>query len=217
MPEDRQPVRVDIRSMQLRLAVIGFNLAVVSFQIAKLGGAADGLRASGLDRAAHVVAGLEPYMALGLSLMALLALIMSCEISAAGVCTHWSLIAGDLLMYLALAHTVAGFFGPLARAIEIVAVELPPKASAFSILEAGAIVVGGVAWFLANYVGPVVSLVRSPFQRRINLALSIGYLTVLLLFCGLTAETVRVAAAVSGDAPGIVFSVLRELLQPLRW
>ena len=199
MPENRKPVRVPVNVMRARLTVIGFNIAIVSFQIAQLGSAADGLRVPGLGRAVHVVADIELYMALSLSVIALLAFIISCDIDEAGVCTHWSLIAGDLLMYMAVAHTVAGFFAPLATAIETVAGELPDKATEMSVLQSGTIISGGAAWFLANYIGPIVSLVRSHFQRRTNITLGIGYLLVLLEFCWLTAQTVREESAVSGD------------------
>jgi hypothetical protein len=217
MSKDAKPVRINVNVMRARLTVIGFNIAIVSFQIAQLGSSADGLKVPGLGRAVHVVPDIELYMALGLSVVALLAFIMSLDIDEAGVCSHWSLIAGDLLMYMAVAHTVAGFFAPLTMAIETVAGEMPNKASEISILQSGAIVVGGVAWFLANYVGPLVSLAKSPFHRRTNIALGIAYLLVMLVFCWLTAQSVRVEAAVSGDEPGLIFSVLRELVQPLRW
>jgi hypothetical protein len=217
MPEDHKPVRVAINVMRARLTVIGFNIAVVSFQIAQLFSTADGLQLSGMGHAVHVVADMQLFMALALSLMALLALIMSSEFDAIGVCTHWSLVAGDLLMYLALAHTVAGFFEPLAKSIEIVAGQLPDKASELYIIKLAAIGAGGIGWFLAVYAGPLVSLLRSPFHRRINIALGIAYLVVLLVLCWVSAQTVRVEAAVPADEPGLIFSVLRELVQPLRW
>ena len=217
MPVDSKPVRVGIRAMQLRLTVIGFNIAMVSFQIAKLRRAADGLRVPGLNGAVHIVADMQLYMALALSVIALFALIMSCEIDELGGCTHWSMMAGDLLIYIALAHTLAGFFAPLATTIESVGGELPHKVSEINILESGVIAVGGGAWFLAAYAGPLVSLVRSPFARRTNITLGVAYLLVLLVLCWITAVTVRVESAVSGDQPGLIFGVLRELAQPLRW
>jgi hypothetical protein len=217
MPENRNRVLIAVNVMRARLTVIGFNIAIVSFQIAQLGRAADGLRVPGLERAVHPVADLQLFMALGLSLLALPTFIMSSEFDEAGASSHWSLIVGDLLMYLALAHTVAGFFQPLAGIIETVGGEMPHKASEINILQSGAIVVGGTAWFLAIYVGPLVSLVRSPFARRTNISLGIAYLILLMVFSWLTAQTVRVESAVSGDPPGLIFSVLRELLQPLRW
>ena len=217
MSENHKPVRVAVNVMRARLTVIGFNIAIVSFQIAQLGRAADGLSVPGLGRVVHVVADLQLFMALGLSLIALPAFIMSSEYDEVGICSHWSLVAGDLLMYLALAHTVAGFFQPLAATIETVGGELPHKALEINILESGALVVGGTAWFLATYAGPIVSLLRSPFDRRTNITFAVAYLLALLVFSWLTAQTVRVETAVPGDQPGMIFSMLRELVQPLRW
>ena len=217
MPEDRQPVRVAINVMRARLTVVGFNIAVVSFQIAQLYISADGFKVSGVGHAVHIAADMQLFIAMGLSVFAMLAFIMSCEFDEVGVCTHWSLVAGDLLMYLALAHTVAGFFGPLAMSIEIVAGNLPDKASEFYILKAATIGAGGVAWFLAVYAGPLVSLVRSPFHRRTNIALGAAYLIVLLGLCYFSAQTVKAEAATPADEPVLFFSLLRELVQPLRW
>jgi hypothetical protein len=217
MPENRKPVRVHINVMRARLTVIGFNIAVVSFQIAQLRSATDGLKIPGLGHAVHVVTDMELYMALALSVFALFAFIMSCEFDEVGVCTHWSLVAGDLLMYMAMAHTLAGFFAPLAMSIKMVAGNLQDKATEINILQSATIAVGGGAWFLAMYAGPLVSLVRSPFQRRTNIALGIAYLLVLLVLCWITALAVQVESTVSGDKPGLIFSVLRELVQPLRW
>jgi len=217
MPENRKPVRVAVNVMRARLTVIGFNIAIVSFQIAQLYSSAGGLQVPGMGHAVHVVADMQLFMALALSLLALVALITSAEFDETGVCTHWSLVAGDLLMYLALAHTVAGFFGPLAASIETFAGKLPDKASELYIIKLAMIVSGGTGWFLAVYAGPLVSLVRSPFERRTNIALGIAYLCLLLVLCWIVAQTVQVEAAATADKPGLIFSVLRELVQPLRW
>jgi hypothetical protein len=217
MPENRQPVRVAINVMRSRLTVIGFNIAIVSFQISQLYKGSGGLKLPGLDHAVHVGADMELFMALALSLIALMVFIMSAPFDEVGVVSHWSLVAGDLLMYLALAHTLAGFFGPLATTIKIVAGNLPHKAAEIHILKSAAIGTGGAAWFLAVYVGPLVSLVRSPFQRRTNIALGTAYLVVVLVLCWVSAQTVQVEAAAPLDEPGLILSILRELVQPLRW
>jgi hypothetical protein len=146
MPENRKPVRVPINVMRARLTVIGFNIAVVSFQIAQLGSAAGGLKIPGLAHAVHPVTDMELYMALALSVFALFAFIMSSEFDEVGVCTHWSLVAGDLLMYMAMAHTLAGFFAPLAMEIKMVAGNLQDKATEINILQSATIAVGGGAW-----------------------------------------------------------------------
>ncbi len=217
MSEDRKPVRVAINVMRARLTVIGFNIAIVSFQIALLFGAADGLQVPGMGHAVHVVADMQLFMALALSLIAIVALMTSAEFDETGVCTHWSLVAGDLLMYLALAHTVAGFFHPLALSIDTFAGKLPDKAAQLSTIKSVMIVAGGTGWFLAVYVGPLVSLLRSPFERRTNIALGVAYLLLLLVLCWGTAQTVQVEAAFAAEEPGLIFSILKELIQPFRW
>jgi len=210
-------VKSGLASMRSRLTVIGFNIAIVAFQIAQLFKASGGLRVPGLDHAVHVGADMELFMSLALSLIALMVFIMSSPFDEGAICTHWLLVAGDLLMYLALAHTLAGFFGPLAESIQIVAGKLPDKAAEIYILKSASIGAGGVAWFVAVYVGPLVSLVRSPFQRRANIALGTAYLVVVLVLCWVSAQTVQVEAAATADRPGLIFSILRELVQPLRW
>jgi hypothetical protein len=219
MTENRKPMRIAINVMRARLTVIGFNIAVVSFQINRLFSfsAAGGLKVPGIGHTVHVVADMALFLSLALSMFALLVFIMSSSFDEVGICTHWSLIAGQLLMFLALAQTTAGFFEPLVTTIETVAAKFPDKASEFHILRSGAIVAGGGAWFLATYGGPIVSLVRSPFHRRTNIAFGVAYLLILLVLCWITAQTVRVESVVSGDEPGLIFSLLRELVQPLRW
>jgi hypothetical protein len=217
MPENRGPVRIAVNVMRARLTVIGFNIAIVSFQIVQLYRTSGGLRVPGIDHAVHVEADMALFMALALSIIALVAFIMSSEYDEVGVCTHWSLVVGDLLMYLALAHTVAGFFQPWNAALDIFATKLSDQAAQIATLHAAMAIAGGTAWFLAAYAGPAVALVRSPFQRHTNIALGIGYLAVLLILAWVSSHAVRVEASVSGKEAGLAFSVLRELVQPFRW
>jgi hypothetical protein len=217
MPENPKPVRIAVNVMRARLTVIGFNIAIVSFQIVNLYGLSGGIRVPGVDHVVHVGASMALFMALALSIIALVAFIMSGAFDEVGVCTHWTLVAGDLLMYLALAQTVAGFFAPLTTSIEIFSAKFPDQASEISILHTASLVTGGVAWFIATYTGPVVSLVRSPFHRRTNIALGVAYLVVLLALSWVSSHAARVEATGSGYEPGLMISVLRELVQPFRW
>jgi hypothetical protein len=217
MPENRWPVRVAVNVMRARLTVIGFNIAIVSFQIAQLYRVSGGLRVPGVDHTVHLGADMSLFMALALSLIALVAFIMSGAFDEVGYCTHWTLVAGDLLMYLALAHTVAGFFAPLTASIEIFSAKLPDQASEIAILHTASLVAGGVAWFLATYAGPVISLVRSPFPRRTNIVLGAAYLVVLLALSWVSSHAMRVEATGSGDEASLVMSILIELVQPFSW
>ena len=217
MPENSKPVRIAVNVMRARLTVIGFNIAIVSFQLVHLYGLSGGIKVPGMDHALHLTADVALLMALALSLCALVAFIISSSLDEVGVCTHWSLVAGDLLMYLGLAHTIAGFFAPLGVPIKVFATNLPRSASEISILHAALSVAGGAAWFLATYAGPVVSLLRSPFDRRTNIALSFAYLVLLIGLFWVNSLAARVEAAGTADEAGLIMSVLRELVQPFRW
>jgi hypothetical protein len=217
MSETLKPVRVAVNVMRARLTVIGFNIAIVSFQITQLYRTSGGLRVPGIDHAVHVEADMALFMGLALSIIALVAFIISSEYDEVGICTHWSLVAGDLLMYLALAHTVAGFFQPWIAALDIFTTKVAGQATQIATLRASMAIAGGAAWFLAAYAGPVVALVRSPFQRHTNIALGFGYLVLLFVLAYVNAQAVRVEAAGAGDVPGLIFSVLREFVQPFRW
>jgi hypothetical protein len=96
-----------------------------------------------MDYAVHVGADMALFMALALSLVALVAFIMSCAHDEVGYCTHWTLVAGDLLMYLTLAHTVAGFFQPWNAALDIFAAKLPDHATQIGTLHAAMAIAGG--------------------------------------------------------------------------
>ena len=70
MNEIDKQVRVAVNVMRARLTVIGFNIAIVAFQIARLNTETGGIRVPGMDRAVHVVADMALFMALALSLTA---------------------------------------------------------------------------------------------------------------------------------------------------
>ena len=210
-------VRVAVNVMRARLTVIGFNIAIVVFQIVNLSETFGGLRVPGMNHMVHVGADMALFMALGLSLIALVAFIMSSAFDEDGYCTHWSLVAGDLLMYSGLAHTIAGFFGPLAVSIEIVAAKLPDQSAQLHILNRAALVAGGTGWFLATYAGPLVSLVRSPFDRRTNVTLGAAYLVVLLILSWVSAQSFQIETMKTGGQAHMFSMVLKELVQPLRW
>jgi len=217
MVENTKPVRVAVNVMRSRLTVIGFNIAIVSFMIARIGTVSGGLTLPGVDHAVHIGASMDLFMALALSFISMVAYITSGAYDEIGMCTHWSLVAGDLFMYLALAQTVAGFFAPLATSMQIIANNFPNQAGDIVILHAAPLVAGGLAWFLATYVGPVVSLVRSPFCRRTNITLGAAYLVVLVTLSWISSHAERVDGLVSSDESGIIFSVCMELIQPFRW
>jgi len=215
MNEVSEQVRVAVNVMRARLTVIGFNIAIVSFQLVYLYRLSGGIKVPGMDHPVHLTANFALLMGLALSLTALVAFIMSCAMDEIGVCTHWSLVAGDLLMYLALAYTVAGFFSPLSVTIDTFAANI--SAPEVAILRSALWVASGVAWFLSTYAGPVVSLLRSPFPSRTNIALGVAYLVLLIALSWVNSQAVSVEAAGQMGKPGVISGVLWEMVQPLRW
>jgi hypothetical protein len=217
MSEDHKPVRVAVNVMRARLTVIGFNIAIVAFQINQLYRISGGLSVPGVDHSVHVGANMALFMALGLSMIALVAFIMSGTLDEVGYCTHWSLVAADLFMYLALAYTIAGFFEPLSGSIEYMASKLPGEESGISVLHLAVLITGGLGWFLSIYIGPVVSLLRSPFNNRINITLGIVYVVVLLLLFWVNANSLQVETLGDGEGSRLIIAVLKEMVQPFRW
>lgn len=217
MPVDSKSVRVAVNVMRSRLTVIGFNIAIVSFQIVFLNRLSGGMSVPGVDHKVHLGADMALFMAMALSLIAMVAFIASSALDEVGICNHWSLVAGDLLMYLGLAHTATGFFVPLIRTFDNFASRLPESAPEIAILQSAIVVVGGAAWFIATYVGPVVSLVRSPFPRSTNRLLGGGYLVLLCGSAWIGAYSALVEAQATADGSGIIKLVLVKLVQPFWW
>ncbi len=215
MPEP--VVRVAVNVMRARQTVIGFNIAIVSFQIVQLYKLAGGIEVPGFDHQIHVTADIALFMSLALSLIALVAMTMSSLMDEVGVCTHWSLLIGDVLMYVALAYTVTGFFAPLETSMRLFAANVPGQAAQSAILQKTVMSLAGIAWFLAMYVGPLASLWRSPFSRKATLAISVAYVSLVLVLAWVNAQSIMIEAARLGQQPGMVGSVLMELAQPFRW
>ena len=68
MAEARKPVRVAVNVMRARQTVVGFNIAIVSFQIAQISRLPGGLKVSGLEHAIHLRADIALFTALALAL-----------------------------------------------------------------------------------------------------------------------------------------------------
>ena len=217
MPEKNKPVQIAVNIMRARLTVIGFNIAIVSFQIVHLNSLSGGIQVPGINHNIHVGADIALFMALALSLLAMIAFLVSSPFDEVGVCNHWSFLAGDLLMYLGLAHTVSGFFAPLGLAITALVAKLPDYATEMFFLHGAVLFAGGMAWFIAIYVGPLASLLRSPFSRPINITLGIAYLSLLLGLSWVSSQAALIEFAGSGEKSGAVARTLTELVQPFWW
>ncbi len=67
------------------------------------------------------------------------------------------------------------------------------------------------------YLGPAVSLVRSPFGRPATLSLAGAYVVLVLLLAFVNAQAVRLELAIDPALGKPPPTVINELIQPLRW
>ena len=109
MAEQREPVRIAVNVMRARLTVVAFNLAIITFQLGVLHRLPGAVRLTEAGTPLHLGSDITLLMGLGLSVIAMVSFMMSCAFDEQGTCSHWSLLAGDLFMYLGLAHSVSGF------------------------------------------------------------------------------------------------------------
>jgi len=97
------------------------------------------------------------------------------------------------------------------------ATKLPSEASGIYVLHLAVLITGGLGWFLAIYLGPIVSLLRSPFNKRINITLGMVYLVVLLLLFWVNANSLQVETFGDGKGSRLILAVFMEMVQPFRW
>jgi len=210
-------VRIAVNVMRARLTVLGFNLAIITFQMNKLrdipGSGAISL--PGMEHGVHLSADFALFVGFGLAMIAMVAFIASCALDEVGLCNHWSIVAGDLLMYQSLAQTVSGFFVPFLAATEQI-IALHPE-EGIRVFRLALLLVGGSAWFLAAYAGPAIALFRSPFGRRVTLSLGAAYVVLFIALSIAGAIVAAVQGTDSGKKQGAGTSPVMELIQPLRW
>jgi hypothetical protein len=216
MAETREPIQIAVNVMRARLTIVGFNLAIITFQINELPLLGGDMKLPGIEQEFYVSAAAALFLAMALSVIAMISFITSCAMDRVGLCTHWSLLAGDMLMYLAMAQTVVGFFGAFDAAFDRVALPDPEQAQMFAFTSGAMDVVGGTAWALAVYLGPLVSLLRSPFGRRITIALGLAYLGLLLLVSLVWTKALQLDMQ-RADPEGPLVSWLGGLVAPLVW
>jgi hypothetical protein len=214
MAEIRESARVAINVMRARITVVGFNIAIISFQIALLRQLSGGIKLPTIDTEILFQAFISLFMALALSIVALVLFIVSSALDREGICDHWTLLLGELFMYFGLAHSVAGFFGPFIGALGRAAADMPDLGAEMTSVRVAVTFAGGGAWMIATYLGPIVSLLRSPFSRSVTRALTGVYLVMLLSLAWVSGQTAHLEAAIAESEP---WPMVVEFLQFLRW
>jgi len=209
-------VRVPVNTMRARLTILGFNLAITTFQITNTRGLPGGSHLEGFETTVHVSAVTVLLIGVALSIASMVAFIAASKLDQEGTCDYRALLAGDLLMYLALAQTVAGFFGPYLRVLEAVSVMTESGHQALSVVRIGMMVAGSTAWILATYAGPIVALVRAPQRRVTKLFHVVAYLGILVCISRLwwAAQRIEEHTAVGDGSP---YAWVTAFAAPVFW
>jgi hypothetical protein len=214
--QPRGEVRIALNVMRSRLTVVGFNLAVVTFQLNAVPRLPGAVQLPEISRAVHLATDITLLLALALSVIAMVCFIASSTFDQQGSCDHWSLLAGDLFMYLGLAQSVAGFFQPFVGVLDAISAPPPDAAVSLDAIYTAVILGGGAASLAASYVGPVVSLLRSPFGRAATAAMTLLYVLLLGASAFVRTEARRFEAVHVGNDPAAIW-VLGALFEPGRW
>ena len=180
MGESIERTRVAINTLRARLTILGFNLVITTFQISNTRGLGGGIQFDGFQTTVHLAAGTVLITGVALSIASIVAFIASSTLDRDGTCDHWAILAGDLLMYLALAQTVSGFFSPYARVLAGVSMPTAAEQEALIVIRTGIAIAGSTAWVLVTYIGPIVSLFRSSHSRVTKLVHVAAYVGILI-------------------------------------
>lgn len=210
-------IRIAINVMRARLTIVGFIIAIVSFQISTLFNIDGGIALPGVNHGIHIRADMALFVALALSVISLTCFIGSSTMDELGACDHWLFVVGDLLMYLALASAITGFFMPLTEQFSFIAMQAPMQKSQLSMFRLAIVTLGSIAWFAAVYLGPIVSLLRSPFTKKTNISLRFGYLALLVGLFWFNHQVLLFEASYLPKPLPSQVNYWYELLQPLTW
>lgn len=215
-----EPVKVNIaiNVMRARLTVVGFNIAVVSFQLSEIMRFSGGVSVPGFSHTIHFRADIALFISLALSLMSLIVFISSSASDSEGRCDHWLFMLGDIFMYAALSNTVTGFFSPLNETFLSIARQLPAQSAQVLLFSTVVFYFGCITWGAATYFGPCITLIRSPFSRRITITLGGTYLLLLQLTHWINYQVLLFEAENIGEiTPQIPFHFLLAFIQPALW
>ena len=208
--------RVAINIMRARLTILGFNLAIITFQISNTRGLGGGTRLEGFETTVHLSTGTVLLIGLALTFASMVVFIASSAFDREGTCDSRMLLAGDLLMYLALAQTVSGFFSSYGRVLEVLLIPTEAEQGALSTIQIGIAIVGSTVWALVIYVGPIVSLARSSHTRVTKLLHTMGYFGILVCISHLWWAAQRIEGrTIASDSPQSAW--FNAFAAPLYW
>ncbi len=207
---------ISLNITRTRITLLGFNLSVIAFLISVM-------LAAHQDQAFthHVPAMGSLFVAFVLSIVSATCLLMSQELDEHGASRPWLFSIGDILMYLALSQSVAGlcrkYLGAVAAAVEYTQEGYAAAQGTGDVLIFILAGLGLLAWALTFYLGPCLSILKSPLKRQERLLLTGFYFVMVAVIILVAIEGHLLQDAVLDDPEPLWRVVLTQFAQPLTW
>ena len=211
----KEPWWISLNVTRTRVTLLGFNLTVIAFLTALV------LEARGEQAFTHHLPTMASlFLSFALSFLSAICLLSSQELDREGFSRPLLFSIGDVLMYVALSQSLAAMMRATLRAIdqtiEHVDTNFAGSGSGTIVLVILAMV-GVAAWMLTIYVGPVVSIRRSPTEGRSTKAVIAVYALALFLTFAIATDAHMVQDAVLNDPEPTWWIFLNQFMQPLTW
>lgn len=211
----KQPPETDIavNTMRARLTVLGFNLAIITFQIGLVLDA-DMKGADGVTSPFYGFSlGLALLLGALVTIVSLVVFIASARLNREGTCDVHLVIAGDLLMYLSLLMTLFVFIDPYQAELDQIALRL--SHDDLEMIHGIIRNFGSLAWLGAGYLAPGLLLLRT------NIAIWRRIVAFVLYNSALFALTWLILLAGSLErgvpSPSLRDVLVSALMGPLNW
>lgn len=203
--------------MRSRLTIVGFNIAIITFQVGILDRYPGGIKLAEMGSQVHLATDITLFIGLSFSFLSVIAFLSSSALDREGLCNPSFVLTGDLLMYIGFAHSVAGFFGPVSLLLGSLVTASPEPAMSMIIVHRGVQILGGITWFGTAYFGPIVSILRSHYNRRTQLIWFGVFVLLIISAAFLNTQAIKLEVLEAGNFSSSQTNLLIELIQPLRW
>jgi hypothetical protein len=212
---EHDPWWISLNVTRTRLTLLGFNLSVIAF----LTGTMLTIHEErAFTQQLAVMTAL--YLSFALSFISAACLLASQELDREGLSRPWLFSVGDVIMYVALSQSLAAMMRTSLRAVDRATEAVQLAHGTPWVGETVVVATSGlalIAWASLFYVGPLLSIRRSPVRSgsRWRLGLIYGGLVLLTMVLAVDAHVVQDVAL---DEPEPLWRIfLWQFVQPLVW
>lgn len=213
--DPREPWWISLNVTRTRVTLLGFNLSIIAFLTGTMLTIHEW---QAFTAQLSVMTAL--YLSFALSFLSATCLLASQELDRNGHSRPWLFSVGDVLMYVALSQSLAAMMRTslraMDRATEAVQIEHGRPLIGETVVVTTS-VLALAAWGALIYVGPVLSIRRSPVPSGSRWRLAAIYALLLLITMVLATDAHVVQDVVLSEPEPLWRILLWQLVQPLVW